>query len=434
MRRHRVVFSAVTLSGMGLAFLLGTVGTSSPADAVDVAPRSPRVLPTRTVAAAPVARPPIPDTVELEHVVQLSPDPADVLPPSTALAPTWDPERVWPLPDALPDTPVVLALQEVLALEPRDRAEALDTLDLALLEAGTPRDPWTQLAHIEAERLLARATYDDELAHHEAALEAWAARGGRGPLPEAPAPWSASALAEDAEALALAIDAFDESPQVGELARLTAAAGWLDWTSDGIDEGQAVEMLLEVVDATDDPVVLAGAMDLLVGTDTALDDGDLATLQALAPRLPGDVALRVSWYVADQWLERGEPAASLRALDQGIDRGVESDEAQAHAVLDRLSGARGALLGLAHGVGGSTVRESLDALAWACWSRLVDEDAPWVTDGTDYAGTLVVLPAGARWVDWTDTNPHQDCMAAGLAQVPGARAPTRVRVAVRLVP
>ena len=436
MHRSRVVLTTATVLCGALAFLLGTVGSSTPADAVDT-PRPtvrPERRPTVRRVVAPTPRPPAPvlEPVELEHVITLTTDLRDALPASATFIPVWDAERLWPLPDDLPDDQVVFALQEVFSARGDERDAALDTLDLALLDADLPADPWVQLAHLEAERTLARAAYEDDLLQHEARLVAWAEAGGHDAMPDAPEPWSSADIGDDAEHLALAIDAFGEDPDAADLARLTAAAGWLDWTSDEIDEDSAIEALFAVIDRTDDPVLLAGAVDLLVGTDTTLPDGGLADLEALLPRLPDDVAMRLSWFVADRWLQDGEAEAALRVLDHGIAAGVEAEGPQVDGTLDVLQQVRGAVYGHVFGPGGDSVTDALDTLAWHCWSELLESDEPWVADGTDYSGTVVLLPGGVHWTDWTDDNAHGACMMDGAAAIPLPSVPTRVHMHIGL--
>lgn len=435
MQRARLVVPTTAALGAALAFLLGTVGTSSPADA-EASP----------LAAAPTDRPrpivrrvaehrsehvrlPVPVRM-LSHTVTLSLDVSDALTTSTAIAPGWDAERVWPLPDELPEHSVLFALQDVFAADDTDRSDALDELDAVLMDAGPASEPWVQLAVIEAERTLARAAYDDAIVHHEAELEAWAAAGGVGPLPEPPVPWSAVSLGSDAHALSMAVDVFQDDPMAGNLARLTAAASWLDWTSDDIDEARAVELLVEVLDRSDDPLVVASAADLLVGTATDLPEGALSDLEDRIPQLPEDVAMRVAWFAADRHLASDDPSTALRVLDLGIEAGSMARSSDDAAVLDTLQQARSAVFGQVFGPGGQTLPDALDALAWHCWSRMVTIDEAWVADGTDYEGTLLMVPSGPHWMDWTDDNPHRDCLVEGSEHLPSTAVPTQIRFRV----
>jgi hypothetical protein len=440
MRYDRVVLTTVPILGCVAAFLLGTVGTSSPADAVEsrsrvrVDHRPQRDITARTAAPVdPISPPGWTTPVELDHSVRLVADLRDVLPSSGALVPTWDAERVWPLPQDLPEDDVVLALQDVLASTGSARLGALDALDAAIAEAEEPSNPWTLLAHIEAERTLGRLAYEEELAHHEAALVAWADAGGQGPLPDAPQPWSGWALGDDALQLAKMAEALDEDPLVADLASLTAAATWLDWNSDELDEDGAVETLLEVIDRSDDPAVLAGAVDLLVGTRPELPAETLEDLQALTSTLPDDVAVRLSWFVSDRWLEQGEAGPALTSLDRGIAVGAELEDLDAIEQVEAMQRARGAVVGSTLGKGGATTAEQLDALAWRCWTALQDEQDPWVQNGTDYSGTVVMLPGGlSEWTEWTDDNAHRHCMVDGIADLGEVEVPTRARVWIRV--
>ena len=54
-------------------------------------------------------------------------------------------------------------------------------------------------------------------------------------------------------------------------------------------------------------------------------------------------------------------------------------------------------------------------------------------DGTDYAGALVWDGTHAQWVDWTDQNPHQTCMADRLEPMEGPEEPAKVLVTVAVL-
>jgi len=369
----------------------------------------------------------------IEHSlwVFLSPDLKDAMPSAASLHASWHSGRVWPLPDELPDEPVIVALQEVLAADAEDREDALDELDVTLEGAAESYDPWVLLARIEAERMLDRAAYDEAMQSHFDSLMAWAETGPEGKPPASPDPWAARAHGERAEALAQRVDETGADPLIGDLARLTAAASWLDWTADSIHEEDAVAVLFDVLDQSDDPDVRIGAVDLLVGTRAELPVGALAELEALLPGLPAEVAVRLSWFVADLHLDADRSADALRVLDVGVELGSELDDPSHSDVFSKLKHAQVALQGHIVGPGGDTVPEALDALAWHCLSQLVNAEDPWVSDGVDYAGTLLVLPTGAEWREWTDENPHRDCMVENVGSLPEPLFPTRIRVEVR---
>jgi len=414
--RHTLILGSLT--SLVLAFLLGTASRSNVADAVSRPPAtSKRTLPTRTLPAtdldAASTDRPSPELLTVAVAIELSADLSSAILPATLLMPEWDPELAWPLPEDLPDDPVVLALQEVLSadIDTDDHAEALDTLDLAMLDGPAPSDPWSHLAHIEAERQLVRAAYHDNLLDHNRRLVDWSQSGGMGPRPEAPGAWQATGLADEALNLALAIDAFDEDPAAADIARLTAAAVLLDWESGVFDEGTAVEAIFDVIHHTASPTALATATDLLVGTRTTLTGDQLAELTALSDQLPGPSASRLAWFVAGRHLAHDRPDDALNALDQGIDAGTMSPADTLDSLQASLEAGRGALLGITGRDGGRSLRESVQAAAWGCWGGLLEGDSAWVRDGTDYRALAIATPGGIQWVDWTDDNDHRRCLA-----------------------
>jgi len=416
--RTRLTLAVGSVASLLLAFLLGTAGQSSEADAESRSPDSPRRrLGTRTHpprADAPSRPPPQLPTVAV--AVELSRNPSDAILPPSLLMPEWDPELAWPLPDALPDDPVVFALQELLSTDADTDAhdDALDALDLALVDGPTPEDPWAFIARLEGERQLACASYHDALIDHEQRLVEWAARGGPGPRPDAPQAWKADGLADDALDLAQAIDAFSEDPHAADIARLTAAAVLLDWESGEFDENIAVDAIFDVVHHTSDPATLAAATDLLVGTTVELSDPELAELKALSAHLPGPTATRLAWFLAGRHLAENRPEDALAVLDHGIEASAsyEADTLDTMWARAALEAGRGAVVGMSGRTGGRSLHESVQAAAWSCWATLIEADDPWVADGTLYRAHAIVTPGGLQWVDWTDDNAHGRCLAA----------------------
>ena len=414
-----------------LAFLLGTVGRPTPTRAMravrvvdrsfqPAVPSRPRVLqerneaPRNDAAIAPVQR---------SIVIRLGTDLRLGMTALPVLDPEWDPERVWPLPDELPDDPILFALQDALLATDDTRDAALDALDAQLGEAGNPASGWVALAHLEAERLLEKAAYASALDEHNDALWSWADGGGLGPMPEPPQPWSSAALGKDARTLARDVDGWGQDPALGDLARLTAASAWLDWTAEPELEAAAGSLLIDVIDHSNDPEVLAGAVDLLVGSRVDLSAESLDELTALMPELSDQTARRLAGFLSGRFLEQGDSNRALEVLEVGLLEGIAMESTESTPILEGLQRTRATLIARLGGPIDSTADAMIDALAWQCWLDLQTNDDRWVVDGTDYAGTLLLTKAGARWIEWTDQNPHQDCMVEEVQR----RAPVAER-------
>ena len=434
MRRPHMLLTLVTLGCGLIAFFLGTASRPAPshASATVQAPTFSAVRTTTRAAPARVRAGPV-GTVAMravhhEQVIRLTRDLRNAVAHYPMLDASWDAERIWPLPDELPDDPVLLALQESFIASETEHEAMLDTLDDALATAPRAEHPWTRLAHLEAERRLYRAEHEASLAQHTDQLAAWMDGGGHSTMPPAPDAWSGIELGIDAHLLAQEADAVGEDPMVADLARLTAASLWLDQTTDVEYERRAQALLLEVVEDADDPAVLAGAVNLLVGTHTALPEGDLDELMALLPELPADAAVRLAWFTSDRWLQAGDAHAAVQAMDAGIDAGLATDSPAITALLDDIFQSRATVLDHLQGAPGPTAPDTISTMAWHCWTQLQARDDPWVLDGTDYAGALHVGPDGVRWSEWTDQNPHQECMTALIDRVEAPDSPAVIDV------
>lgn len=419
--RTRLTLAAGSVATLVLLLWMG--GRASKADAVSHPPQTAtkRRLQARThmditdaeLRAAAEEAAPLPwigVSVELSHT------PSDAILPPSLLMPEWDPELAWPMPEYLPDDSVVFALQEVMSTESGTdhHAEALDELDLALVDSGHPIDPWAQVAHLEAERQLARASYHDDLVDHDQRLIEWSDGGKHGPHPHVPAAWNADGLASEALDLAESIDASSDDPEVADIARLTAASVLLDWESASFHEAQGADAVIDVIHHTDDPATLAAAIDLLVGTTTELSDATLDELSMLSDELPAPTATRLAWFLAGRHLTAGSPEEALASLDDGIAKSTtySADTLDTMWARAALEAGRGALLGMSGRTGGRSLHESVQAAAWHCWAELLDAKDVWAVDGTDYQAIAVVRPTGVEWVDQTDENPHSRCLSA----------------------
>jgi hypothetical protein len=428
-------------AGCGLAaFLLGTIGQPAPTRAMPPGPDVDAALgssspamrrwavdrPALSVSASDGLRP------AREVVIRLGTDLREGTSIPVMGSPEWDAERVWPLPEHLPDNAVVFALQDAFLASESGRAAALDALDDALATAEEPQSAWVELAHLEAERMLGKADHEAALAEHTELLEAWVEDGGQGAMPELHSSWSASQLGSDARALARWAEESGDDPAVVDLARLTAASLWLDWDADQRWEGAACDVLLDVVSRTDDPAVLSAAVDLLTDTRVALPTDALEELALVVPELPRPSARRLASFLSENWLEQGDPSRALQAIDEAILVETVADVHLSEPRMDGLRYTRALLEGRMGGPVGPGVDAALDAVAWQCWLELQASGDLWVVEGTDYAATLQIESDGARWTDWTDRNPHQSCMEQRRDHIPGADGPQTVQITIRL--
>lgn len=399
-----------------------------------VAHASPRrFLPERTTPSLlGVDQDDVPEVVSRHSLtVQLHRDPRQAVPSTGALVARWDPSRAWPLPDELPDDPVTWALQDVwLSQTDPDRPpdpQQLDALDAALAEWPDSTDPWATLARIEARHLLYKADYEAALLDHNQALERWVDRGGEGPPPEAPEPWQAAELAHEADVLAATANVLGEDPWLASLAQLTAASLRMSWTAADTDEDAAVDDVFDVLHRSDDPLVLAAAVDLALGTRAAQDD--VAVLEAVSDELPHDVAARLAWLQADAALATGDTAGAQARVEAGLFH-VDAAGLGAEPVATALSQSLPPLVGLNHGSLADSLDAALTSLVWQCWDGLLAQDDPWVDNGTDYDVQLVALPGALTWTDATDDNPHLDCLIRETDALPRPDEPLAVELMV----
>ena len=436
--RTRLTLALGSIAAL-MAFILGTSG--SPADAVSRPPQASTKhrLPTRThtrVVDQATAR----DDAELPRVavsVELSHDLSDAILPPSLLMPEWDPELAWPMPEELPDDSVVFALQDVMLTESGTDLyeDALDELDLALVHSPSPSDPWAYVARLEAERQLARASYHDDLIDHDQRLIEWSDSGGHGPRPDLPAAWTAEGLASDALELARSIDAHADDPEAADVARLTAASVLLDWESASFNENIGADAVLDVIHHTNDPAMLAAAIDLLVGTTVELSDATLDELNQVSSDLPAPTATRLAWFLAGRYLAAGSPEDALAAIDDGIANSTSytADTLDTMWARDALTAGRGSLLGMSGRIGGRSLHESVQAAAWHCWVKLIEADDAWTVDGTAYQARAVVSPDGVQWLDQTDENPHFDCISDMSRSIVLPQQPVQLQIEIEPV-
>ena len=90
------------------------------------------------------------------------------------------------------------------------------------------------------------------------------------------------------------------------------------------------------------------------------------------------------------------------------------------------------MLGLTGRSGQRSLTESVQAAAWRCWTELLEQEDPWVTEGTEYEAHAMVSVHGLQWLDWTDDNPHRTCLDAELSAPVPLESPTQLRILIAL--
>lgn len=421
MSRRRLALLALG----GLAGTWGLLRTSPPAGharaaGVDRPPeRVVQGLPTRQ--GAPALPPPpacCAQTADLRLELGEHVDLGDKL----TLFPTYAAELAWPLPDELPrraleDDPLLWSLQELLGAEDSEREALLDAVDQSL-DADPAPSPWARLARIEAERQLEVADHATALEDHTAALEAWAAAGGRGELPPSPEPRQTGALADEARALA---ETLPPGP-AAQLAGLTAAALLTDWDGDHHDEEAAAELLVDVLLDAEQPHVLAAAADLLVGLDVAPAPEELDLLAEIGPELGAAGRARLEWFLAEQRAAQGEDLQARHHLELARLAAAEhrGHDAESRRLVAAVEAARGPLLGRTGGAPAGW-REAVLAAAQGCG----DEHGPVHQDLR-----LALTPAGLH--AFVGEGDVAGCIRAALGAVQGPEGGVDVSLKLRM--
>ena len=360
------------------------------------------------------------------------------------------PETFWPSPDEapLPDTEASLLLQELLDSEVGtvnwQRRQDDDWIDLqerfldasAAEEYADPvEDPWAALIALEAERRDIQADYAERAVRwrdrYYAALE-------RGEEPPPRPPLELKSLAEPAEA----IITHHAADPVADFARLYLLQTRQSISSESYDADAALDLVLESLATTDDPLVNATALSTMLVVPALNFDLDPARRSALtdAYRTQTDprVRLLLARLITDETFARSAWSEAGDALDEYETACAEFCYANpghhyCRAYPQVLRMARGqASVGL--GDHPDTWLGGLHRAAWHCHTT-TPCDTPGCGEGLQPGGFH--LGAEARWVEdrwvWSDWQPSTaeftECMERETVVVvaPSFERPLAVR-------